>query len=114
MSEETPGVGYHDPFRVGGIYLLRGGKLLRYQGPWGIYHERQMPTGHGLAFRAPSEGVSLPAVGYSADPSEVLRGPLDARDVPWLRERLQAEKARQLPCQETQLVLDELEKKVPP
>lgn len=94
--------------KVGAVYLLAGGHVLRYQGPWGKDNHAPI-TGNGLAFRLPSEPVESPAVGYSAGRGEVTRE-LTASDIPWLLEREAAEKARNLPWRETRLVIEELER----
>lgn len=87
---------------VGKVYLLRGGNLLRYQGPWG-------GKGPCLAFRCPQEGVSDPPVGYSASEGEVLREVTQA-DRGWLETRRDQARARNLheAADDAEFVLREL------
>ena len=105
MSQET------SPLRVGAIYLLRGGYILRYQGPYAPPPERfrRATPGPGLAFRAPSEGVQEPAVGYSAILSDVFRK-LGPEDVPNLQKRRLNALARNLTgdVEELDVVIAEL------
>lgn len=74
--------------KIGGIYLLRGGLVLRYQG---LYANR----GPCLAFRHVSEGVQEPPVGYSADIGQVLREVTSA-DLDWIKQRRDDAVARDL------------------
>jgi hypothetical protein len=94
------------PLTVGTIYMLVGGKILRYQGPYTPPPGKA--PGPGLAFRAPSDGVQEPAVGYSASLSEVLR-PLGPADLPMLRTRCEQARARNLMglVEETEFVIKE-------
>ena len=87
---------------VGKVYLLRGGYILRYQGPWG-------GKGPCLAFRCPQEGVSDPPVGYSASVEEVIREVTQA-DRDWLLTRRDQARARNLheSVADTEFVLQEL------
>lgn len=88
--------------RVGGIYMVRGGHILRYQGPWG-------GKGPCLAFRPPTHGVSEPPVGYSAAEVDVLYE-VTAKDLPWLLDRREALKARSLSTEDINRVIDEVGK----
>jgi hypothetical protein len=95
----------------GTLCQLRGGHLMRYQGPWGTEGEDRMKVvrSRGLAFRAPSEGLQEPAAGYSAGHWELLRV-LTAADLPWLRERAEQARSRNLEVEvrETEYVIAEL------
>lgn len=74
--------------KIGSVYRLRGGLVLRYHGPWG-------GKGPCLAFQSVSEEVSDPPVGYSAAVEAVL-GEVTAADLPWIRERSKQAAARGL------------------
>lgn len=95
------------PLTVGAIYMLMGGRIMRYQGPYAPPPGKA--PGPGLAFRAPSDGVQEPAVGYSASLSEVLRK-IGPEDVPSLRSRVEQARARKLMdlVEETEFVITEL------
>lgn len=95
--------------RVGALYLLANGYLMRYQGPWGLSNYATVPDAHGLAFSAPTVTVSPPAVGYAASAERVIRM-LRHTDLPWLLRRESAEKARNLAWEETRFVIDEIER----
>lgn len=73
---------------IGKVYLLKGGNVRRYQGPWG-------GKGPCLAFRCVQEGVSEPPVGYSASEEEVLRE-ITGADRDWLTSRRDQARARNL------------------
>lgn len=75
--------------KIGSVYLLRGGHVLRYQG---LYANK----GPCLAFRGVRAGVSEPPTGYSASRDEVLREVTEA-DLPWLKQREAGAAARNLP-----------------
>lgn len=57
---------------VGKVYMLRGGLILRYQGPWGNPKAHRPNPNPCLAFRRVSESVSDPASAYSAVAEDVL------------------------------------------
>lgn len=75
---EVRNLGLED-MRVGGVYLLRGGRVMRYQGPWG-------GTGPCLAFRFVRDGVEDPPVGLSVDGGDVFQE-VTLADEPWLLTR---------------------------
>jgi hypothetical protein len=84
---------------------------MRYQGPWGsVGDARHTSTATALAFRAPTEGLQEPAVGYSAGAWEIVRV-LTLADVPMLETRLAEARARNLTheVREVSCVLAELQ-----
>lgn len=96
---------------VGRIYLLKGGDVLRYQGPWGKDSCAPLGKHDCLAFADPSQGVSSPASGTSIARSYVLQE-VTARDIPWLLRREQQQKARGLHAwAETRRIIEEVEKR---
>ena len=95
--------------KVGALYLLMNGRILRYQGPWGLDNHAAVPEAHCLAFSPPREGLMSPAVGYSSEASRVIRA-LRHVDIPWLQKRMASEKVRNLDWEETRHVIYELER----
>ena len=87
--------------KVGALYMLKGGHVMRYRGPWG-------GTGSCGAYQMPTEELSDPPVGYSASAEEVLRE-LTAADVPGLVERVAALRARGLDIEADEAVAAVLE-----
>lgn len=86
---------------VGKVYLLKGGRLMRYQGPYsssghkpGIYSIKRDPANPCLAFRGVRDDhdPSCPT-GYSANASEVIR---EMTDRSWLKARRNQARARNL------------------
>lgn len=82
-------------FMVGKLYLLVGGDLMRYQGPYGGDNYAPLTSGACLAFSSPLLPVSSPAVGYSANAERVLKQ-LTAEDIQWLIARKAALLSRNL------------------
>jgi len=90
-----------EELKVGKVYLLRGGYLMRYQGPYasskqklGVYSIKRDPSDPCLAFRTPraEHDPSCPT-GYSASLSDVLR---EMTDRTWLESRRDQARARNL------------------
>ena len=73
---------------IGKVYRLRGGLILRYQGPWG-------GKGPCLAFRPVRDGVTEPPAGYSTGPEQIT-GEVTSADLGWVRERREQAAARNL------------------
>jgi len=94
---------------VGSLYLLMNGRIMRYQGPWGLDNYAHVPAAHCLAFSSPSVGVESPATGYSSEANRIIRAMRHA-DLPWLQKRMASEKARDLEWEETRHVIYELER----
>jgi len=93
--------------KVGKIYMLRGGHILRYHGPWG-------GRGPCLAFQTPKEelaGNLDHIVGYSASESEVLYQ-FEKKNIPSLLGRIEDLKARAMffAAEEIENVVKELER----
>jgi hypothetical protein len=88
--------------KVGAVYMVRGGHLLRYRG---LYSN----TGPCLAFGPVTEEgpFDLP-VGYSAAKEDVLYE-VTVKDLPWLRDRQEQLLARKLPTEDVQYLIAELE-----
>jgi len=74
--------------KVGAVYLLRGGHVLRYQGPYAN-------KGPCLAFRGVRAGVSESPSGYSTSQDQVLRE-VTSTDLDWLKRREAEAAARNL------------------
>lgn len=85
--------------QIGAVFLLVGGNLMRYQGPYGIEDmdaaQRLVFPKKCLAFRSAMEEASFPAVGYSASAAEVIRRITNA-DLDWLPMRREQAMARNL------------------
>lgn len=85
--------------QIGKIYLLKGGYILRYRGPY---------SGKGpmLAFGSVLDPNEDP-VGYSAAPSEVVKR-ITRRDLDWLKKRQKETHARGLSDAEVACVIAEI------
>ncbi len=88
--------------RVGAVYMVRGGNILRYRG---LYTN----TGPCLAFGpVTEEGPFDPPVGYSASKEDVLYE-ITAKDLPWLKDRQNQSVARGLDVADVKHLIAELE-----
>ena len=86
--------------KVGRVYLLVGGHLMRYQG---LYANE----GPCLAFSSPLEAIMDLPTGYSASAEEVIRE-VTSSDREWLNIRVAALRSRGLPTAGVVCVLREL------
>lgn len=99
-----------ESLKVGRVYLLAGGHIMRYQG---LYAGRDgKPKGPCLAFRGVT-GTHDPEcpVGYSAS-AEQVRREITAEDIGWLQERRAQAAARGLIAEEVE-VIDQILKELP-
>lgn len=87
------------PLRIGKLYLVRGGHILRLQGSWGTENklpplEQHYSGRYNLAMTVPSSPVSAPASGASVNHDDLRL--LTAQDLAWLPQRAANARARGL------------------
>ena len=104
--------------RVGAVYMVRGGHILRYRG---VYARANRPQGFNpaprpndnpcLAFGSvQDEGPFDPPVGYSALAEDALYE-VTPKDLPWIRDRREQMLARKLDVTDIEHLIAELEKR---
>lgn len=102
------------PLRVGALYRVRGGHIMRYQGLWGtdnvpgpgLVRGQFGLTQHCLALSHPSVPVHAPAVGYSAAHADVRM--LTAQDLEWLPKMVESAKAKGVEYRAAEIAIEEL------
>lgn len=96
------------PLVVGHLYVLVGGYVLRYQGPYGRSGGKHSTSKRHIgAFRPPSHGLVEPACGYSANVDDVLYE-ITSEHLPMLQHRIQQLEVRQLSSEEERFIIEEL------
>jgi hypothetical protein len=102
---------YRGDMKAGGVYMIRGGHVLRYRG---LYASAGRPAGRPadnpcLAFGpVQDEGPFDPPVGASIGRKDVLY-PITPADLGWLRERREAMLSRKLDTTDIEHLIAELE-----
>jgi hypothetical protein len=99
------------PLRIGKLYMVRGGHIMRLQGVWGS--DNKLPPAeqcyigrYNLALSHPSRPVDPPAVGYSASHDDLRL--LTAQDLAWLPRRAEMAKAKHVEYRDAEIAIEEL------
>jgi hypothetical protein len=102
-----------EKLRVGKIYMIVGGHIMRYQGTWKRPDKSSFysmdSAEPACAFRDPSAGVVEPPSGGSVSAEDVMYE-ITVKHIPMLRQRVKAGRARNLNryADEMEFVIKEL------